>query len=324
LRAPLVAVRLLGLPTIAALAVAVLAVSSSAPLIAYAAAPALAIAFWRNAFAVGALAPVASTRSRSALARLARDRRTAAICVLAGLALAAHFGTWVPSAKLTTVANATALVSTVPVWSALIATRQSRRDPARRRPSRVTWLGIVIAVFGAVLAAGADVAVSPRAVAGDVLALVGAVAAAAYTALGERVRVTLSTTVYTTVCYGVCAFVLGLVCLVGQVPVVGFPRSAWLAIAGITLGAQLLGHSLFNYAVRRVAATTISVLLLLEVPGAALLGWLILGQVPRPQSLPGLVVLMAGVLVVLLGAARRGRHPTNGGTVISPDAIATT
>jgi drug/metabolite transporter (DMT)-like permease len=319
--------RQLGLPTIAALTVAVFTVSSSAPLIAYAAAPALAIAFWRNAFAVGVVAPVAGVRSRSALAVLARDRRTAAVCVLAGLALAAHFGTWVPSAKLTTVANATALVSTMPVWSALIATWQSRRDPTRPRPSGITWLGIGIAVFGAALATGADVAVSARAVAGDVLALVGGLAVAVYTALGERARATLSTTVYTTVCYGVCALTLGLACVVGRVPVVGFPRSAWLAIAGITIGAQLLGHSLFNYAVRRVPATTISVLLLLEVPGAALLGWLIVGQVPRPRSVPGLVVLVLGVLVVLLGAARSGRRgsqPTNGGTAISPDAIATT
>jgi len=319
----LVAVRPIGLPTVTALAVAVLMVSSSAPLIAYAAAPALAIAFWRNALAVGVLAPVAAARFRSQLGGL--DRRTAVVCVLAGLALAAHFGTWVPSAQLTTVANATALVSTMPVWSALIATWQSRRDPGRPRPPATAWVGIAIAVVGAALATGADVAVSPRAVLGDVLALVGGAAVAVYAALGERARAALSTTAYTTVCYSVCAVTLGMVCLVGRVPVVGFRLSAWAAIVGITVGAQLLGHTLFNYAVRRVPATTISVLLLLEVPGAALLGWLIVDQVPRAESLPGLVVLVVGVLVVLLGAARRrGRQPTNGGTVISPDAIATT
>src|SRR5919202_6144114 len=111
-----------GLPTIAALMIAVVAVSSSAPLIAYAAAPPLAIAFWRNALAVGALAPVVAARPRTQFARL--DRRLVTLCGLAGLALAVHFATWVPSAKLTSVAAATALVSTMPVWSALIATGQ--------------------------------------------------------------------------------------------------------------------------------------------------------------------------------------------------------
>jgi drug/metabolite transporter (DMT)-like permease len=303
----------------AALAVAVLAVSSSAPLIAYAAAPALAIAMWRNAFAVGVLAPVAAVRDRAALAALLRaDRRTGLVCVLAGLALAAHFATWVPSVKLTTVAASTALVCTMPVWSALIATAQGVRLPG------TTWLGIAIAITGALLATGADFAVSGRAVLGDVLALAGGAAAAGYTALGERARATLNTTAYTTVCYAVCAGALGVVCLLGRVPVTGFPGSAWLAIIAITLGAQLLGHSLVSYALLRVAATTVSVLLLLEVPGAALIGWLWLGQVPRPASVPGLAILVLGVAVVVLGATRRGRQPTNGGTTISPEAIGTT
>jgi drug/metabolite transporter (DMT)-like permease len=306
-----------GLPVIAALTVAVFAVSSSAPLIAYAAAPALAIAFWRNALAVGVLAPVAAVRGRAQLFDLARrDRRTLTVCVLAGLALAAHFGTWVPSAKLTSVATATALVSTMPIWSALIATGQGTRLPL------TTWLGIAVAVVGAALATGADFAVSTTAVLGDVLALIGGLAGAVYTALGERARTVLTTTVYTTVCYTVCALALAVTCVIAGTPLVGFPAGAWLAIAGMTIGAQLLGHNMISFALDRVPATTVSVLMLLEVPGATLFGWLLIGQLPRPASLPGLLVLMVGVAVVLVGAARSGRQ--SGGTSISPDAIATT
>src|SRR4051794_21630685 len=97
-----------GPATIAALTIAVVAVSSSAPLIAYATAPALAIAFWRNALAVGGLAPVTAARRTDELR--AMTRADARVCVLAGAALAVHFGLWVPSAKLTTVAAATAMV----------------------------------------------------------------------------------------------------------------------------------------------------------------------------------------------------------------------
>src|SRR5215470_9329228 len=96
-----------GLVSAAALTVAVFAISSSAPMIAYAAAPSLAIAFWRNSFAVGVLTPLAATARRRELGELIRTsngRRRALVCVLSGLALAAHFGTWVPSAKLTSVA----------------------------------------------------------------------------------------------------------------------------------------------------------------------------------------------------------------------------
>ncbi len=102
----------------AALAVAVFAVSSSAPLIAFAAAPALAVAFWRNMLAVAVLSPFALTRRRSEFRFVTSGagRREGMFCVLSGMALAAHFAAWMPSAKLTSVAAATALVATQPVW----------------------------------------------------------------------------------------------------------------------------------------------------------------------------------------------------------------
>jgi drug/metabolite transporter (DMT)-like permease len=287
--------------TVIALVVAVVAVSTSAPLIAYAAAPAIAIAFWRNAMAVGALAPVALVRRREELAGLVAggQRRAGLFCVLAGVALSGHFGTWVPSTKLTSVATATALVATQPVWQGLIAVGQKRRLPP------LTWVGIGVAVVGAMAATMADVGVSGTAVVGDLLALVGAMFGAAYTALGERARVTTTTTSYTAICYTVCAVLLLAVCVLGRVPLAGYPATAWLALVGLTVGPQLLGHSLFTFTLRRLAATTVAVVILLEVPGAALLGWWWLGQTPRPTAWPGLTLLLIGVAIVVLAGRRR-------------------
>jgi drug/metabolite transporter (DMT)-like permease len=285
-----------GPTTVSALAISVVAVSSSAPLIAYAAAPALAIAFWRNAMGVAAVGPVALVRRRGELAGLF-GQREGAYSLLAGLVLAVHFALWIPSAKLTTVATATALVATQPVWQGLIAVGQGRRLSA------AMWLGIGLAVVGAAVTTGADMRSS--AVAGDLLAIGGGIAAAVYAALGERVRVSTSTTAYTTVCYSVCAVVLLAVCLVSRQPLTGYPATAWLALIGLTVGPQLLGHSLLNFSLRRVAATTVSVVVLLEVPGAALIGWIWLGQTPRAATLPGLALLLAGVVLVLLASRPR-------------------
>jgi drug/metabolite transporter (DMT)-like permease len=279
--------------SVPALAVAVAAFSSSAPLIAYAAAPALAIAFWRNAMGVAVIGPVALVWRRGELADLLRQRE-GGYSLLAGVFLALHFGLWVPSAKLTTVAMATALVATQPVWQGLIAVVQ------RRRLRVPTWIGIGLAVAGAAVATGTDL--SSSALTGDLLALGGAVAAAAYAALGERVRVSTSTTAYTTVCYSVCAVGLLAVCLVARQPLAGYPPTAWLALVALTVGPQLLGHSLVNFSLRRVAATTVSVVVLLEVPGAALLGWVWLGQAPRPAAWPGLALMLGGVALVILAS----------------------
>jgi drug/metabolite transporter (DMT)-like permease len=287
-----------------ALAVGVVAVSTSGPLIAFAAAPGLAIAFWRNALALPLLVPVAALRRRSELRDLLGPaRREGLLCVLAGLALAGHFMTWVPSTKMTSVATSTALVSTQPVWVGLIAVAMGRRL------SRWTWIGVVTAVVGAVAATGPDITASHTALLGDLLALLGGVLAAGYAVLGERIRATTSTTTYTTVCYGVCAVVILTVCLTFGVPITGYPATAWLAIVAVTVGPQLLGHSLFNFALRRVPATTVSVLILLEVPGAALLAWLWLDQVPAAAAVPGLLLLLAGVAIVALKDRRVTPEP---------------
>ena len=128
--------------------------SSSAPLIAFAAAPALAIAFWRNLLAVAVLSPFSLARRRAEFRALDRraGRREGLFCVLSGVALAAHFATWMPSAQLTSVAAATALGATQPVWQGLIA-----RWPGPAAAARSVWVGIAVAVAGAVVATGADV-----------------------------------------------------------------------------------------------------------------------------------------------------------------------
>jgi drug/metabolite transporter (DMT)-like permease len=288
--------------TAAALTVAVVAVSTSAPLIAFAAAPALAVAFWRNGLAFAALTPVTTGPRRAELPLL--RSRSGLFALLAGVALALHFATWMPSVQLGSVATATALVATQPVWQGLIAAAQGRRL------STAGWSGIALAVAGTAWATGLDLGVSAQAVFADVLALVGAVAAAVYTAFGERARSQLSTTTYTWVCYGTCAVILLVVCLAAGVRLTGYDGRTWAAILALVVGAQLLGHSMFNYALERTSATTVSVLVLLEVPGAAVLAWAWLGQTPRLAALPGLALLMLGVAVVVLGGGRDRRRAT--------------
>lgn len=287
------------LMTTLALAIAVIAVSSSGPLVVFAAVPPLAVAFWRNALATGALWPVAAMRHRDELTSLGAVRLVRS--VLAGLALAVHFGTWMSALTLTSVATATALVCTQPAWAGLLAAARGRPLP------RLTWLGIWVAVAGAAIATGADLTVSTRAVLGDLLALAGGIAGAVYLTIGEEIRQRTSTTTYTAVCYGSCAVVLLGVCLAAGVPLAGYPAASWLAIAALTAGPQFLGHSLFNATLRRLSATVVSVVALLEVPGAAGLAYLLLGQVPAPVTVPGMAVLVGGVALAVLGSGARFR-----------------
>ena len=280
----------------ALLAVALAAVSTSGPIIAATAAPALAIAFWRNALASGVVVPVALARRFAEIRSL--ERRQWGLCVLAGALLAGHFATWIPSVTLTTVASSTALVATQPVWAALLARATGRQvQPA-------VWVGIVVAVVGVVLLTGADVSLSGRALVGDLLAIVGGALAAAYVTVGAAVRTRLSTTSYTAVCYSTCALLLLGLCLATGQQLGGYEAGTWVKLVALTLGAQLLGHSLVNVVLRTTSPTVVSLAILFEVPGAGILAAVWLGQVPPVTALPGLLVLLAGVALVIRAGAR--------------------
>jgi drug/metabolite transporter (DMT)-like permease len=279
------------------IAVAVVAVSTSAPLIREAQAPALAIAFWRNAMAVAVLGPLCLARRREEIAGL--GRAPARGSVLAGGLLAAHFATWVPSLSFTTVASSVALVATQPVWAALLARARGEDVPAQ------AWLGIALAFGGAVLLTGVDVSLAGRALAGDLLALAGGMLAAAYVTVGADVRRSVSTTVYTAICYSTAAALLGLLCLTGGQAVTGFDGRTWLCLLAITAGPQLLGHSLVNRVLRTTSATIVSVAILFEIVGSTLLAWAAFGETPPAGAYPAALLIAGGIVLVVLA----GRPP---------------
>ena len=270
--------------------VAVLGVSASGPLMAGTAAPAFAIAFWRNAAATILIAPVAVARSRSELTTLGRRHWMAT--ALAGVALAGHFATWVSALKLTSVAAATALVCAQIVWVVLY----DRLRGIRLAP--VVTLGLGVAIAGVLVVTGVDFTLSRRALAGDALAVAGGVFAAVYLISGQSVRTRLSTTAYTVTCYGICALLLGVLCLATGTELTGFSTRTWLLLGAVTVSAQLFGHSLLNHLLAVMSPIVISLLLLLEVPVAALLAGVFLGQSPAWGVYVGLVMILVGLAVV--------------------------
>ncbi len=273
------------------LTVALGAVSTSGPLIAATAVPALAIAFWRNALAGVVLVPAVLLRRRSELRGLTRHEWRLAL--VAGALLALHFAVWIPSLRYTSVASATALVATQPVWAALLA---------RARGSHVSaqvWSGIGVAVSGALLLSGADLQVSGQALVGDLMAVAGGAFAAGYMVVGSEVRRSVSTTTYTTLCYATTALLLLPVCVVGGQALSGYDGVDWLRLLALTAGAQLLGHSLFNTVLRSVSPTLVSLSILFEIPGAALIAALFLGQTPPLLAVPAAVLLVLGLALVI-------------------------
>jgi drug/metabolite transporter (DMT)-like permease len=273
------------------LAVGVACESTAPPLIAATAAPALAIAFWRNGLGALAILPYAVVRARGEMRRM--SVRTLVLALLAGAFLAGHFGFFVPSLQYTSVASAAALVCSQIVWAALLGRLLGERLPYQ------AWAGTALALAGVLLVIGVDFSLSGRALQGDLLALLGGLFGGAYIVAGGQVRRRLSTTAYTAVCYSHAAVLLLVVCLVTGQSLGGYAAADWARIAALTVLAQLLGHSVFNLVLRSTSPTLVSLANLFTVPIAAGLAALLLGQIPPLGLLPGLALLLAGAALVI-------------------------
>jgi len=279
-------------------AVAVIGISSSAPVTAATAAPILAVAFWRNLGGAAVSGAWVAARERGGPAALPSRARW--LAMLAGVLLAVHFVTWFSGLRLTSVTASTALVCTTPIWTV-------GYDLVRRVPvPRPVLLGVLLAMIGVLAITGVDAARSGDALLGDVLSLGGAIAAAGYVLIGDRVMQTASTAVYTLLAYGACAALLLPVCLLTGTRLVGFDRQTWIELAIVTIGAQLLGHTLLNAALPKIGVTPLALAILLEVPGASLVAWAWLGQVPPASVLPGTLLMLLGLVIVV----RSRRVPT--------------
>jgi drug/metabolite transporter (DMT)-like permease len=304
-----------------ALLLGVLAVSSSAilsriamgedPQVATASpgfAPALAVAFWRCALGSLALAPLAWRAHRRRPVRLTAVRRRQ--LAGSGVALGLHFGLFQASLALTTVASATTLATMSPLFVALGAW-WFLREPTDRR----TGIGMAITVVGALVIGGGDLTAADlgvRALIGDALAFGSAIAVSGYLLAGRAARRDVPATVYSCLVYAVAALCLLAGCLAVGVPLTGYGVGTWLAIAGIVVGPQLLGHSVFNALLEHVPATVISTVVLSEPLGAGVLAWLLLAELPAPAFAFGAPLVLAGVALATTSS--------RGGTGAAPDA----
>jgi drug/metabolite transporter (DMT)-like permease len=291
-------------------ALGVLGVASSGPLIAATlgatSVSALAIAFWRNAIGAAVMATPTLVHEPGQFGRV--TRREFRWSLLAAVALALHFACFITSLQLTSVAAATALVCLQSAW---IAVFQLFRGIRHRWQ---VMAGLSIAFAGVVAITGFDMGSSPDALLGDILAVAGGALAGLYTLAGGKARQSMTTGTYTTLCYGVCAALVALMAVLAGQPLAGFEAAGWLGILAITVCAQLVGHTAFNHLLATMSPLLVSMIILLEIPGAALLAAVFLGETLPAGTYAGLGLILAGLAVVVLGqkpgrAGRRTRAP---------------
>jgi drug/metabolite transporter (DMT)-like permease len=274
-------------PDLIRLIIGIFGIGSSGPLIALSAMPVPTLIFWRNLGGSLMTLPFAL--------RHKLDRAGVKWAVLAGIVLAVHFVGFFLSMRMTSVTAGTAIVATQPIFAAFFVKLTGGHIPTK------AWLGMLISFTGVLVVTGIDLQLDRRSFLGDLAALISGALAAAYMLIGSRAQQTLATTSYTTICYFVCAMTALPMALLSGYDIVGFALREWWILLGLIIGAQILGHTMFNMTLKRVSPAVVSMIVFFEVPVAAIVSLVFdIGKQPTLSIIPGVILILLGCILVVL------------------------
>lgn len=284
-----------------ALVIAILAISWGAILVRWSDAPTSVAAFYRVLFTALPLFPIAIWRYRDHFAVI--RPRDLVLAGLAGVALGVHFAVWFESLSWTSVAASVTLVQTQPVFVAVGAWLLLRERLTRRMV-----LGIFIAVLGMAAMSVSDLLggplVGPRPLYGNALAVFAGLMMAGYVLAGRSLRQRVALIPYVSIVYGVCTIVLAIIVAVEGHAVAGYPPREWALFLGLALGPGLLGHTLINWVLAHLESSVVSVSILGEPIGAAILAVVLLSEIPSHYTVAGGAVVLSGIYLTVQGRAR--------------------
>lgn len=272
------------------LAVGVLGISLSSIFVRYSTAPSAVTAAWRLIWSVMLLAPVALGSREIKQEFKTVDRKSLLMSGLSGMFLAIHFALWFESLQHTSVASSTTIVCTDVIWVSV-----GYCIFLKGKLSGKAMATIAVMLLGSVLIALSDAGSGGGQLYGDILALLGAIAIAAYTLIGRVLRAKMSTTAYTFLVYSACAAVLVGLCLAKGQNLMGYGWNAVFIGFLLAVFSTILGHSIFSWSLKYFSPSFVSACKLCEPVGAAILAVFLFGELPKALQLLGGGLILGGV-----------------------------
>lgn len=254
--------------------------------------PSLAIAFYRMAMATALLAPLAFALKRQEM--FAFKGRELAMLTLGGLFLALHFGAWISSLKYIPIATSVVLVNSHPLFVVIASFLFLGQKPSRR-----SLLGTLVGLLGMAIISKDGFSNAEFALKGDLLALLGALAVVGYFIIGSKVRTRVSLLAYVTPLYAVCSLFLFVWTLATGDRLYPYSPTVWAYFLALAIVPTILGHTVFNWAIKHVSPSTISLVFLGEPIGASILAFLFFGQKPPVATFIGGSLVLFGIYLTM-------------------------
>ncbi|MBZ5749975.1 DMT family transporter [Metabacillus rhizolycopersici] len=273
----------------------VFALSTSAIFVKLADAPATITAFYRMLFAAVMLLPflLVNKKNRQELRLLSKKQW--GLGLLSGVFLAAHYVLWFESLNYTSVASSTVIVTLQPLFSMV-----GGYFLFKERFSKGAIMGCLVAIAGSIVIGWQDFQISGQALFGDILAFIAAGIITAYFFIGQHVRKRLSLIPYSVISYGSSTLLLGVFAFSQQTPFFNYSVQTWWSFIGLAFIATILGQTIFNWLLKWLSTSIISMSILGETIGTCILAYLILDEVISLQQGIGIALILIGLALFLI------------------------
>ncbi len=273
------------------LLIGIIGVGTAGPIVALSIMPVFVLILWRNIAGSILMLPFAI----KAKEWRSKDHRSGmGFAIIAGLALSLHFIGFFYAMRLTSVATGAALAAMQPIFAAIFVTFFGGKI------SRQAWIGMLISFAGVVLITGIDFQLSTRAFIGDLSAIGCGAMSAMYLIIGSHAQRKIATSTYTTICYASCAVSVLPFVILNKYNLIHYTKYQWMLLFFLFLGAQVMGHTMFNFTLKRVSATVVSLLAFFEVPVCAILAFWWMGQIPPRATIPGILLILSGCAIFVM------------------------
>jgi drug/metabolite transporter (DMT)-like permease len=229
----------------------------------------------------------------------------AVLTLVAGIALALHFGFWIESVKQTSIVTSVVLVCTAPLFVALAS-----GPLLGERPTRAVWYGLAVTLLGTLVMVGEDIGEGADTVRGDLYALLGAVFTAVFLLVGRRLLSTEGRWLpYSTATYSIAAVILATAVIVKGDPLTGFSNETYLYLVLLALVPQIIGHSALNRSLGYVPAFAVALAVQGEPVGSTVLAATLLNEVPTVFELAGGALVLVGLYIGLRPSREQSSPP---------------
>ncbi len=270
--------------------IGIIGISLSSIFVKYSPAPSSVTAAWRLLWTVILMSPVVLGKGQFRRELFAIAPRNILLSSISGVFLAIHFALWFESLRHTSVASSTTIVCTEVIWVSI-----GYWLFLKGRISKKAMLAIAVTLLGSALIAFADSS-SGSHLYGDILALLAAIAVAAYMLIGRIVREKVSTSVYTYIVYCACGISLLILCAAQQYNLLGFGIAPALVGLLLAIFSTILGHSIFSWCLKYFSPSFVSASKLCEPVVAAILALFLFHEIPKALQILGGIFILGGVL----------------------------